>query len=584
MKLSYKLFLLPFLFALIFNISLSAQDKAETIDQLMTEYVNLGMFNGSVLVADDGKVIFEKGYGYADMEWEVPNTVDTKFELGSITKQFTAALILKLVEEGKLKLDDKVSDILPWYPAENGSRITIHQLLTHTSGIPNYTDFPDFVAKRAAEKMTPEELVSTFSEKPLDFEPGSQFKYSNSGYVVLGAVIEQVTGKSYKDVLEEKILKPLGMTNSGYIDLEKITPKRARGYSNQFSHYSNAAYLDMSLPFSAGALYSTVEDLYKWDQALYGDKVLSDKSKEKMFTGYVKDFRGKYGYGWDVGKEAVDDKGDSTAYISHGGSIFGFSSFIVRLPEHKQLVVLLNNTDSAPLNKIYTGIKNILYDQPYDKPEKSVLNEMAEIIDQKGIDAGISFYKDKEAADQDKKIPEPQINSLGYFYLRSGRLEDAEKIFKLNIEEYPESFNVYDSYAEALMKKGDNEGAIANYKQSIAIDPHNMNAYDMLDKMGVKLERPAERTAIDVDPSFFENLTGEYQLQPGFTLTISTAEDKIFAQATGQPQFEVFPESETEYFLKVIDAQISFVKDENGKYSKLILHQNGREMPAERIK
>ena len=194
------------------------------------------------------------------------------------------------------------------------------------------------------------------------------------------------------------------------------------------------------------------------------------------------------------------------------------------------------------------------------------------------------FIMKRRAADPDNKIPEAQINSLGYYFLRDGKIDDAEKIFKLNIEEYPESFNVYDSYAEALMDKGDNEGAIANYKKSIAIDPHNLNAYDQLEKMGVKLERPAERTAVKIDPAFFENLTGDYQLQPGFVMTISSEGDKIFAQATGQPRFEIFPESETEYFLKVVNAQITFVKDDDGKYSKLILHQNGRDMPAERIK
>ncbi len=584
MRIFYKVLLIPFLFVLVLAFRLNAQDKAEMIDELMTQYSDLGMFNGSVLVADNGKVIFEKGYGYADHEWQVPNTVDTKFELGSITKQFTAALILQLNEEGKLKLEDKVTDILPWYPAENGSRITIHQLLTHTSGIPNYTDFPDFVEKRAFETMTPRELVNAFSEKPLDFEPGFQFSYSNSGYVVLGVVIEQVTGKSYEEVLKQKILKPIGMDNSGYTNLQKITSKRAHGYENRFNLYSNAAYLNMSLPYSAGALYSTVEDLYKWDQALYGDKILSSESKQKMFTGYIKYFRGKYGYGWDIGKEAIDDKGDSTTYIGHGGSIFGFSSLIVRLPERKQLIVFMNNTGNASLNNIYNGIKNILYDQPFEKPEKSLVNEMADIIDKTGVDAGIAFFSDRKKSDPEHKISEREMNLLGYYLLQDDRTDGAVKIFKLNIEEYPESFNVYDSYAEALMKKGDNEGAIANYKKSIAIDPHNMNGYDQLEKMGVKLERPAERTPIKIDPAFFENLIGEYQLQPGFVLTISSEADKIYAQATGQPRFEIFPESETEYFLKVVDAQITFVKDENGKYSKLTLHQNGRDMLAERIK
>ena len=585
MKSLYKNFLLLIFFIIASSSpEIHSQDKAEKINSIMSKYADLGIFNGSVLVADKGKVIYEKGFGFANMEWKIPNTTETKFELGSVTKQFTAALIMQLVEDGRLNLDDKISDILDYYPKKNGSRITVHQLLTHTSGIPNYTNSPGFMQDLAYKNLSPEELIMTFADQPLNFEPGSQFSYSNSGYIVLGAIIEKLTGKPYEQVLEDKIFKPLGMNNSGYTHLDEIIPDRAAGYDNHFNHYTNAAYLNMSIPYSAGALYSTVDDLFKWDQGLYGDKILSAESKQKMFTGYVKDFKGKYGYGWDVGKESIDDNGDSVSYIMHGGSIFGFNSLIARIPGNQQLIVLLNNTGASSLNEMYDNIRKILYGQPVKEPVKPSVNQMAELIDQKGAEAGIDFYKSRKASDEEGKISEREINDLGYYLLRDDRPDDAVKIFKLNIEEHPESFNVYDSYAEALMDKGDNAGAIANYKKSIAIDPQNINAYDQLEKMGVKLDRPAERTAVKVDPGFYENLVGEYQLQPGFVLTVSSAEGKIYTQATGQPRFEIFPESETEYFLKVVDAQISFVKDEIGKYSKLILHQNGRDMPAERLK
>ncbi len=374
------------------NSTLSfAQDKSNEIDQVMKKYSDFGLFNGSVLVADNGNIVYKNGFGYANMEWNIPNSPEVKFELGSVTKQFTAALILQLVEEGKLKLTEKISDVLPYYPKENGNKITIHQLLTHTSGIPNYTDLPNFINKQVYENLSPQQLIESFSSLPLEFTPGSHFKYSNSGYIVLGAVIEQITGKSYEEVLNDKIFKPAEMFNSGYTHLDEIIKDRASGYNKMINRYSNAHYLNMSIPYSAGALYSTVNDLYKWDQALYGNKILSDKSKKLMFTGYVKDFNNKYGYGWDVGYQKINDN-DSVFCEMHGGSIFGFSAFIARIPEKKQLIVLLSNVSNTPLNGIYRNILNVLYDEPVNKIEKPAVNEMAEIIDKKGIDAGLDYY------------------------------------------------------------------------------------------------------------------------------------------------------------------------------------------------
>ncbi len=170
------------------------QSKEKLIDELIQKYYDYHQFNGCVLVADKGKIIFEKGYGFANMEWQIPNMPDTKFKIGSITKQFTSMLIMQLVEEGKLRLDEKVSDIISNYPKENGNKITIHHLLTHTSGIPNYTDFPEFFNKVSRNNFSPEELVKIFWDKDLEFEPGTKFNYSNSGYILLGYIIEKIIG------------------------------------------------------------------------------------------------------------------------------------------------------------------------------------------------------------------------------------------------------------------------------------------------------------------------------------------------------------------------------------------------------
>ena len=259
-----------------------AQQTAKQIDELMKKYYDYGQFNGSILVAEKGKVVYAKGLGLANMEWSIPNQPDTKFRIGSITKQFTATLILQLVEEGKLKLDGKITDYLTDYRKDTGDRVTIHHLLNHTSGIPSYTGRPDFRTAIMRNPYKVADFVKQLTSGDLEFEPGSRFRYNNSGYVLLGAIIEKVTGKSYETVLTERILKPLGMTNSGYDNTSPLLAKRASGYEKRPSGYVNAPYLDMSLPYAAGSIYSTVEDLYKWDQALHEGKILSAESRKLM--------------------------------------------------------------------------------------------------------------------------------------------------------------------------------------------------------------------------------------------------------------------------------------------------------------
>ncbi|MEK6288086.1 MAG: serine hydrolase domain-containing protein [Acidobacteriota bacterium] len=234
------------------HASVLAQDKAATIDELMKVYNSYRQFNGAVLVAENGKVIFKKGYGMANMEWNIPVETDTKFRLGSITKQFTSMLVLQLVQEGKIKVEGKLTDYLPDYRKDTGDRITIHQLLNHTSGIPSYTSLPNFFQEIARNPYSVSDFVKKFASGDLEFEPGTKMVYNNSGYFLLGAIVERVTGKPYEQVLKERILDPVGMKNTGYDHHATILAKRASGYEKRPGGYINAPYLDMSLPYAAG--------------------------------------------------------------------------------------------------------------------------------------------------------------------------------------------------------------------------------------------------------------------------------------------------------------------------------------------
>ena len=230
-----------------------AQDKAKKIDELVSSYNKLRQFNGAALVAYDGQVLLKRGYGLANMEWNIPNEADTKFRLGSITKQFTATLILQLVEQGKVKLDGKLTDYLPDYRKDTGQKITIHNLLTHTSGVPNYTALPGFFQNVSRNPYEVKEFVTKYASGDLEFEPGTKFNYSNSGYFLLGAVVEKVTGKPYEQVLKENIFDPAGMKNTGYDHYDQVINKRAAGYVKTPQGYRNAPYLDMTIPYSAGS-------------------------------------------------------------------------------------------------------------------------------------------------------------------------------------------------------------------------------------------------------------------------------------------------------------------------------------------
>ncbi|OXB06667.1 serine hydrolase [Flavobacterium plurextorum] len=469
---------------LLFTVSLFAQNKAQQIEQLLAKYNEYGQFNGSALVAENGKVIFKKGFGSANMEWNIPNQTDTKFRLGSISKQFTALLIVKLAEEGKIKLDVPITTYLPDYPKANGDKITIHQLLTHTSGIPNYTSLPNFFKDKSRNPYTPEEFVKTFSSLPLDFTPGEKFNYSNSGYFLLGYIIEKISGKTYEQYLQEIIFTPLKMVNSGYDHSDIILKNRAAGYERQGKAIRNAAYLDMSLPYAAGSLYSTVEDLFLWDQALYTNKLLTEKSMESLFKPYIKAWNGFYGYGWST-YEVPNGENSKLNVVEHGGGINGFNTIISRIPADKNLVVLLNNTGGTVLGEMNTAIRAILYNRSFNQPKKSLALDLLDIYNEKGAANGTENYK-KLKNDPSYTVKEEDMNRVGYQLLQTGKKKEAIEVFKINTEVFPKSGNAYDSLGEAYLADGDKKAAIANYKKSVELDPTNENGKKVLADLSKK--------------------------------------------------------------------------------------------------
>ncbi|NEQ47305.1 MAG: serine hydrolase [Leptolyngbya sp. SIOISBB] len=359
------------------------------IDAYLQAHYETGRFMGTAIVVRHGEIVFAKGYGMANLEHRVPNSTQTRFRIGSITKQFTAAAILQLQEQGKLDVQATVATYLPDYP--NGDRITLHHLLTHTAGIPNLTSFPDYL-EWMGQSTTLKELVDRFRDLPLEFEPGEQFRYSNSGYVLLTQVIEAVSGQPYADYLQAHLLRPLGLENTGYELPSVVIENLASGYGFTGESYQPAEHINMLVPAGAGGLYSTVGDLARWNQFLFdGDRrdatILSDESVAAMTLPYVAMGAEApnlfYGYGLIIHDHPAHRR------ISHGGGINGFVSHLGGSPTLGTTIAVLSNVATANPQGISEGLAAILWEQPYELPT----NPTVVAIDPALLDAYIGTYQ-----------------------------------------------------------------------------------------------------------------------------------------------------------------------------------------------
>ena len=501
-------------------------------------------FMGSVLVVQAGDVLLEKSYGFADLETKTPFTPATKFRIGSLTKQFTAAAILLLEQDGRLTLDDPVSQQVPDAPPA-WEKVTLFHLLTHTSGIPSVTSLPGYATWKQSPS-TPAQTLAHVRDLPLEFEPGEKFNYSNSGYILLGHILERLTGQSYPTFLRTRILEPLGLHDTGYDSPDAVVPDRATGYVAGPNGLIDAPVIHMDFPHAAGGLYSTPRNLLRWNEALFGGQLLSPASLEKMVTPFKDD----YALGLIV------KNGPGTKVIDHGGGIEGFNSHLAFYPESKLTVVVLANVN-GPATPLAALLGAAARGERVTLPsERRAVDVPAEILK-----SYVGVYR-----------LNPQITNT--IRLTDGQLTTqltGQPAFPL----FPESetrffLKVVDAQVEFSR---DAQGQVTHLTQFQ--NGRSIRATRISDTV-------TERTAVDIPRSTKASYVGTYRLQPGFDLTITLEGDQLMSQATGQEKFPVFPESETKFFLKVVDAQIEFFKDPTGTITHLLLHQGGREMKAPR--
>ncbi|HJW17396.1 MAG TPA: serine hydrolase [Flavisolibacter sp.] len=338
-----------------------------SLDSLVSVYVKQRGFNGSVLVAQKGKVLLEKGYGYKDAAKRTMLDENSIFQYGSITKQFTSALVMYLQEKGKLNINDKLSRYFPELPFADS--VTLYNLLTHTSGIYNYTNNGDFMKTEAVKPATREKIFNLFDNKPLEFKPGTKFNYSNSGYSLLGYIIEKASGMPYEKLMRQVILEPVGMKTAGFDYAHSTSADRTTGYNFiNGDKFEAAGIVDSTVAYAAGSLYGSVKDLYAWHQALEKHALLSAASWQKVYTP----FQSKYAMGWGI------DSAYGKLVTQHGGGIFGYTSMIRRFPEDDVVVIVLSNNSSQYVGEIANNLSAIIFRQPIEWPKEHKFVKVAE--------------------------------------------------------------------------------------------------------------------------------------------------------------------------------------------------------------
>ncbi len=493
------------------------------------------------------------------------------YEIGSISKVFTAILLAQQVLEGKVKLDDPAQKYLPKevkVPQRAGKEITLGHLSDHTSGLPRMpSNFTPANPGNPFADYTVAQLYSFLNGYELPRDIGSAYEYSNLAQGLLGHILALNAGISYEDLMIKTIASPLQMKETKISLDDKMKKNLAYGYSNGIA----VENWDIPTLAGAGAIRSSTYDMLKFLAANLG-LIKSPLQPAMNMTHQARHDKAgsmRVGLAWHIAK------GKNGDVIWHNGGTGGYRTFAGFVKETSTGVVVLTNS-SAGADDI--GFHLLNPDSPLTEPKASIVPAMRKEIETKGADAGIALYQELKKSNGDYDFSENVLNTLGYSYLDKN-LSAALALLKLNTEQFPKSFNVYDSYGEALVKNNQKDLAIENYKKSLQLNPGNTGGIKALENLGVKFQ-PADA---DVPESILETYVGTYALSPAFTIEVTRSGQQLFTQATNQGKFEIFAKSNTEFYLKVVAASITF--NTNGQQvESMTLHQNGQDIPGKKIK
>ena len=453
--------------------ALYAENAGKSIDRLMNSLYQNGQFNGTILVKKNNDTIYEQAFGLANREWGIRNTLDSKFLIGSVSKAYTALMVLILVNEGSIDLNATINTYIPPYEGPGKNHATIHQMLTHTSGIPDHGAIPNLSKKRVRWMYDSDQYLELVRETALKFEPGSGFQYSGIAYNLLAIICEKVTRKSFKELLKEKIFIPLKMNDTSLNNNLDIDSQRANGYEYYLLEgYKLPSYISMDHCKGSGGILSTVGDMAKFNHECFDAQTLTSKALyEKMFTPHVKDWQ-HYGYGWWI--DTIDMNGSKKTLISHGGSTDGYKAYSTRIVEDRTDILILENdyfrTDVGVkwCYGITDEIIDILAGKEIAEPKKSIAKAVGLTIGQAGIDKALAQLSVL------KKNDEYQISASDYFYLASeldkkhNLKQESLKIYDQALADFPDDFRLNFYFAEALVGVND-EKALDLYRNCVKL-------------------------------------------------------------------------------------------------------------------
>ena len=470
------------LYTLLFflpGIALFGQSKEAKLSDIMQSYHNYNMFDGAVLVAENGKVVYKGAFGLANREWNIPNKTDTKFMIGSVSKPLTATLMLIQVQKGLIDLNKTLADYLPEFKNKPAANVTIKQLLGHISGMPNYDITKDFFPRISRQNFSREDYVKVYIDSAISFEPGSRYFYSSWGYFTLGYIMERVTGKTYSQLMKEDIFDKAGMANSGSYHHMQIVPNRATGYDYSFGGFTSADFRDQSNTMGTGDLYSTVDDLFKFHIAISNNTLLNKQLTDEMFTPGIRPAR--YGYGW-FNQNFKYTPADSVAANFHLGMTEGFISFMLRIPSTNSFTIILCN--SSPTD--FFGITKNLIKTLYNKPEaikQPVHKKMETYISQLGAVKAVEAYKKMKADTANYYIDWISMNFIAEQLLNLKRYEDARIIAENNAVEFPDKDLVMLTTGNIYLALNRKEDAIKFYKRTLQLYPGYQEAKNRLKEL-----------------------------------------------------------------------------------------------------
>lgn len=444
-----------------------AQDLKARIAQTIQTYHNYNMFDGAVLVAQNGKIIYKGAFGLANREWNIANTTDTKFMIGSVSKPLTAVLVLIQVQKGIIQLNKTIADYLPEFNNKPTAKITIRQLLSHTSGMPNYDIIKDFFPRISRQNFNREDYMNVYMDSALAFVPGTRYAYSSWGYFTLGYIMERVSGKTYAQLMKDDIFDKIGMSNSGSYFHKQIVTKRATGYEYNFGGFTSSDFRDQSNTMGTGDLYSTVEDLYKLHIALSNHTLLNKLISDEMFTPGMQPAR--YGYGW-FNQNFRYTSTDSVAANYHLGMTEGFISFFLRIPETNSMTVILCNSSPTDFFGITKNLLRILYNKPVSLKEP-VHKKMETIIEKQGAKKAVAEFKGMKEDTARFYTDWIAMNFLAEQLYNLKRYDDARIISENNVIEFPDKDFVMVTMGNIYLALNRKKEAAVYYRKALQLNP-----------------------------------------------------------------------------------------------------------------